>query len=71
MVGSFKAVLRLTGRTPDPENHSPDLVRISCCLRHRLHTHITWRGWKYKSVEQDWVEEHFKENTNYADMVIK
>ena len=40
-VGSFKAAPRLAGRTPCPENHSPDLVRISCCLRHRLHTHIT------------------------------
>lgn len=38
---SFKEAPRLPGRTPDPENHSPDLVRISCCLRHRLHTHIT------------------------------
>lgn len=48
--GLFKEVPRLPGRTPDPENHSPDLVRISCCLRHRLHTHITYRGWKKKSV---------------------
>lgn len=37
----FKELPRLPGRSPDPENHSPDLVRISCCLRHRLHTHIT------------------------------
>lgn len=42
--GLFKEVPRLPGRTPDPENHSPDLVRISCCLRHRLHTHITYGG---------------------------
>lgn len=41
VAGSVKEVPRLPGRTPDPENHSPDLVRISCCLRHRLHTHIT------------------------------
>ena len=44
VAGSLKEVPRLPGRAPDPENHSPDLVRISCCLRHRLHTHITWRG---------------------------
>lgn len=37
----FKELPRLPSRSPDPENHSPDLVRISCCLRHRLHTHIT------------------------------
>lgn len=42
----FKEVPRLPGLTPDPENHSPDLVRISCCLRHRLHTHITYRELK-------------------------
>lgn len=41
VAGLFKEVPRLPGRTPDPENHSPDLVRISCCLRHWLHTHIT------------------------------
>lgn len=44
VAGSFKEVPRLPGRIPDPENHSPDLVRISCCLRHRLHTHITYKG---------------------------
>lgn len=37
----FKELARLPDRPPDPENHSPDLVRISCCLRHRLQTHIT------------------------------
>lgn len=47
---SFKEVARFPGRTPDPENHSPDLVRISCCLRHRLQTHITCRGFKDKPV---------------------
>lgn len=32
----------LRGLAPGPdENHSPDLVRISCCFLHRLHTHIT------------------------------
>lgn len=50
VAGLIKEVLRLPGRTPDPENHSPDLVRISCCLRHRLHTHITYRGGKDNSV---------------------
>lgn len=44
VVGSFEEVSRLPDRAPDPENHPPDLVRISCCLRHRLHTHITCRG---------------------------
>ena len=39
----FKELPRFPGRAPDPENHSPDLVRISCCLRHRLQTHITCR----------------------------
>lgn len=43
MAGMSKELPRLPGCTPDPENHSPDLVRISCCLRHRLHTHITYR----------------------------
>ena len=41
LVRSFR--LALVGRTPGPENHSPDLVRISCCLRQRLHTHMTCR----------------------------
>lgn len=26
---------------PLPKNHAPDFVRISCCFRHKLHTHIT------------------------------
>ncbi len=39
----------LRGLPPGPdENHSPDLVRISCCFLHRLHTHITCVD-KYKS----------------------
>lgn len=52
VAGLFMEVPRLASRTPDPENHSPDLVRISCCLRHRLHTHITCRGVKDKSALQ-------------------
>lgn len=27
---------------PLPKNHAPDLVKISCCFRHKLHTHITY-----------------------------
>lgn len=29
------------GCGPLPKNHAPDFVRISCCFRHKLHTHIT------------------------------
>lgn len=52
LAGLFRELPRLPGLTPDPENHSPDLVRISCCLRHRLQTHITWKGWKETNVLQ-------------------
>lgn len=60
VAGLFKEVPRLPGRTPDPENHSPDLVRISCCLRHWLHTHITWKGRKGRRFWQT----HFKSPLN-------
>jgi len=29
------------GCGPLPKNHAPDFVKISCCFRHKLHTHIT------------------------------
>lgn len=29
------------GCGPLPKNQAPDFVRISCCFRHKLHTHIT------------------------------
>lgn len=48
---SGPAMLRGLPLGPD-ENHSPDLVRISCCFLHRLHTHITcretWSRWRWR-----------------------
>ena len=36
---------------PLPKNQAPDLVKISCCFRHKLHTHITYskKREQYKS----------------------
>ncbi len=42
MAGSLTADPSSPALGPWLGNHSPDLVSISCCLRHLLHTHITW-----------------------------
>lgn len=42
MAGSLTADPSSPGLGPWLGNHSPDLVSISCCFRHWLHTHITW-----------------------------
>lgn len=40
--GSLTAEPRPGGLAAGPVNQSPGLVRISCCFRQLLHTHITW-----------------------------
>ncbi|KAF3842427.1 hypothetical protein F7725_024378, partial [Dissostichus mawsoni] len=40
--GSLTADPRPAGFPSGPVNHSPGLVRISCCFRQLLHTQITW-----------------------------
>lgn len=40
--GSLTAEPRPAGFPAGPVNHSPGLVRISCCFRQLLHTQITW-----------------------------